>query len=239
MHSHAEGMAAPNTTVPILQQSLHEAEGGNLWLPVGQIYIFIVAIYLMDKNGFIQALLVICTHTLYIMQVEAYVILRVFALALGWFNILYYFRGFRITGIYTIMIQKMILRDVSRFLLVYGVFLVGFGAALASLMNDCPQDTLCSPFHSFHTAVFELFKLTLGLGDLSGNEDSKYFEVFTLLLICYVMLTFVLLLNMLIALMGETVSAVSQGSEKIWKLQKLASVLEKMAPKKKKFTPIP
>ncbi|CAM4668325.1 unnamed protein product, partial [Caretta caretta] len=57
-------------------------------------------------RGFIQTLLVICTHILYIMQVEAYVILRVFALALGWFNILYYFRGFRITGIYTIMIQK-------------------------------------------------------------------------------------------------------------------------------------
>ncbi|CAM4668318.1 unnamed protein product, partial [Caretta caretta] len=89
---------------------------------------------------------------------------------------------------------------------------------LASLI-DCPQDTLCSPFHSFHTAVFELFKLTLGLGDLSGHEDSKYPEVFMLLLICYVMLTFVLLLNMLIALMGETVSAVSQGSEEIWKLQ--------------------
>ncbi|CAM5164550.1 unnamed protein product [Eretmochelys imbricata] len=171
MHSHAEGqMAAPNTTVPILQQSLHEAEGGNLWLPVGQIYIFIVAIYLMDKNRFS-------------------------------------------------MLFQMILMDVSRFLLVYGVFLVGFGAALASLMNDCPQDTLCSPFHSFHTAVFELFKLTLGLGDLSGHEDSKYPEVFMLLLICYVMLTFVLLLNMLIALMGETVSAVSQGSEEIWKLQ--------------------
>ncbi|XP_075760750.1 transient receptor potential cation channel subfamily V member 3-like isoform X1 [Pelodiscus sinensis] len=243
-------MAAPNTTVHILQQVLHEANGGNPWLLVAQIYTLIAAISFLVKSGleifwmwpftfrsilqinyfyvlfFIQALLVICAHMLCFMQMEVYVIVRVSALVLGWFNILYYFRGFRITGIYTVMVQKMILVDVSRFLLVYGVFLVGFGAGLASLMNDCPQDTECSRFHSFHSAVFELFKLTLGLGDLSGHEDSKYPKVFMLLLICYVILTFVLLLNMLIALMGETVNSVSQESEKIWKLQKAMTILD-------------
>ncbi|XP_074869571.1 transient receptor potential cation channel subfamily V member 3-like [Carettochelys insculpta] len=247
---HINQMAAPNTTAHISQEDLYEAERGNLWLSLGQICTFIAAIFLLVKSVleifwvwpltlhsflqnnyfyvlfFIQALLVICTHTLYFMQTGACIVTRTCALVLGWFNILYYFRGLRITGIYTVMIQKMILVDVSRFLLVYGVFLVGFGAGLASLMNDCPQDTWCSPFHSFHTVVFELFKLTLGLGDLSGHEASNHPEAFLLLLVCYVIVTFVLLLNMLIALMGETVSTVSQKSEKIWKLQKAMTILD-------------
>uniref|UniRef100_A0A8D0GTK6 Ion transport domain-containing protein n=1 Tax=Sphenodon punctatus TaxID=8508 RepID=A0A8D0GTK6_SPHPU len=93
-------------------------------------------------------------------------------------------------------------------------------------MDDCPPDTPCSPFHSFHTAAFELFKLTLGLGDLSGHEESKYPVFLMLLLVFYVIFTFVLLLNMLIALMGETASMVSQKSEKIWKLQRAMTILD-------------
>lgn len=50
-------------------------------------------------------------------------------------------------------------------------------------------------------------------------ENAKYPGVFVILLVTYIILTFVLLLNMLIALMGETVGQVSKESKKIWKLQ--------------------
>lgn len=67
--------------------------------------------------------------------------------------------------------------------------------------------------------MLELFKLTIGLGDLNIQQNSKYPILFLFLLITYVILTFVLLLNMLIALMGETVEDVSKESERIWRLQ--------------------
>lgn len=67
--------------------------------------------------------------------------------------------------------------------------------------------------------MLELFKLTIGLGDLNIQQNSKYPILFLFLLITYVILTFVLLLNMLIALMGETVENVSKESEHIWRLQ--------------------
>lgn len=50
-------------------------------------------------------------------------------------------------------------------------------------------------------------------------ENAKYPGVFVILLVTYIILTFVLLLNMLIALMGETVGQVSKESKQIWKLQ--------------------
>lgn len=74
--------------------------------------------------------------------------------------------------------------------------------------------------------MLELFKLTIGLGDLNIQQNSKYPILFLFLLITYVILTFVLLLNMLIALMGETVENVSKESERIWRLQvRLAGTL--------------
>ncbi|XP_012508042.1 PREDICTED: transient receptor potential cation channel subfamily V member 3 isoform X3 [Propithecus coquereli] len=104
---------------------------------------------------------------------------------------------------------------------------------LASLIEKCPSDKKdCSSYGSFSEAVLELFKLTIGLGDLNIQQNSKYPILFLFLLITYVILTFVLLLNMLIALMGETVENVSKESERIWRLQRARTILEfeKMLP---------
>lgn len=57
------------------------------------------------------------------------------------------------------------------------------------------------------------------MGDMEMMQSAQYPGVFLILLVTYIILTFVLLLNMLIALMGETVGAVSKQSKKIWKLQ--------------------
>lgn len=92
--------------------------------------------------------------------------------------------------------------------------------ALASLIEKCSEGKKdCSSYGSFNDAVLELFKLTIGLGDLKLEQNSTYPILFLFLLITYVILTFVLLLNMLIALMGETVENVSKESERIWRLQ--------------------
>lgn len=68
-------------------------------------------------------------------------------------------------------------------------------------------------------ASLELFKFTIGMGDLEFHEHMKfkYFVIFLLLL--FVILTYILLLNMLIALMSETVNKISGFSQSVWKLQ--------------------
>ncbi|XP_027704652.1 transient receptor potential cation channel subfamily V member 3 isoform X3 [Vombatus ursinus] len=176
---------------------------------------------------FIQAVLVILSVFLYLFAYKAYLACLVLAMALGWANMLYYTRGFQSMGMYSVMIQKVILHDVLKFLFVYIVFLLGFGVALASLIEKCPhKETECSSYGSFSDAVLELFKLTIGLGDLNIQQNSKYPILFLFLLITYVILTFVLLLNMLIALMGETVENISKESERIWRLQRARTILE-------------
>ncbi|XP_073421387.1 transient receptor potential cation channel subfamily V member 3-like isoform X2 [Dendrobates tinctorius] len=174
---------------------------------------------------FIQAVLVILSTITYISGVE-YLAFVAIAVALGWINMLFYTRGFQALGIYSVMIQRVILNDVLKFLLVYILFLFGFGVALASLMEHCAERNVCSSYSSFRMSTVELFKLTIGIGDLDLQQDSKHPTLFLLLLIVYVILTFVLLLNMLIALMSETVDALSKESENIWRLQRARTILE-------------
>lgn len=74
-------------------------------------------------------------------------------------------------------------------------------------------------YNSLYSTCLELFKFTIGMGDLEFTENYDFKAVFIILLLAYVILTYILLLNMLIALMGETVNKIAQESKNIWKLQ--------------------
>lgn len=67
--------------------------------------------------------------------------------------------------------------------------------------------------------TLQLFKFTIGMGDMEFTEHYKYKEVFYVLLIGYIILTYILLLNMLIALMNRTVEQTAMESACIWQLQ--------------------
>lgn len=67
--------------------------------------------------------------------------------------------------------------------------------------------------------TLELFKFTIGMGNLEFTDHVQSKGVFYILLILYIVLTYILLLNMLIALMGNTVERISKDNENIWNLQ--------------------
>uniref|UniRef100_A0A8I3W4D5 Transient receptor potential cation channel subfamily V member 2 n=1 Tax=Callithrix jacchus TaxID=9483 RepID=A0A8I3W4D5_CALJA len=229
---------------------------GGLYILVGQLWYFwrrhlFVWIWFIDSYFeilfLLQALLTVLSQVLCFLAIEWYLPLLVSALVLGWLNLLYYTRGFQHTGIYSVMIQKVILRDLLRFLLVYLVFLFGFAVALVSLSQEAwrPEaptgsnatESLqpvegqkdkenTSPYGNILEASLELFKFTIGMGELAFEEQLHFRGMVLLLLLAYVLLTYILLLNMLIALMNETVNSVATDSWSIWKLQKAISVLE-------------
>lgn len=80
---------------------------------------------------------------------------------------------------------------------------------------DCVKPT----YRNISFTMLQLFKFTIGMGDMEFTEHYKYKEVFYVLLIGYIILTYILLLNMLIALMNRTVEKTAMESTSIWKLQ--------------------
>ncbi|XP_075053040.1 transient receptor potential cation channel subfamily V member 1-like [Mixophyes fleayi] len=225
---------------------------GDIIVMFGGIYIFICqvvyfwkrrpSLQILMMDGYfevlflLQTVILLCGGVVYLAGSEVYVTLMVFSLVIGWVNMLYYTRGFQQTGIYSVMIQKTILRDMLRFLLVYIVFLFGFAAALVTLVGEAPvesgnntdagQSEAGTTYSGLYITSLELFKFTIGMGDLEFNDNLKFKHFFMFLLIIYVVLTYILLLNMLIALMSETVNRVSSESKSIWKLQRAATILD-------------
>uniref|UniRef100_A0A8D0T3R0 Transient receptor potential cation channel subfamily V member 1 n=1 Tax=Sus scrofa TaxID=9823 RepID=A0A8D0T3R0_PIG len=231
---------------------------GEILSVVGGIYLFFRGIqYFLQRRPslktlfvdsysemlfFVQSLFMLGTVVLYFCHRKEYVASMVFSLAMGWANMLYYTRGFQQMGIYAVMIEKMILRDLCRFMFVYLVFLFGFSTAVVTLIEDGKNDSVStevlhkcrglvcrspdSSYNSLYSTCLELFKFTIGMGDLEFTENYDFKAVFIILLLAYVILTYILLLNMLIALMGETVNKISQESKNIWKLQRAITILD-------------
>lgn len=81
--------------------------------------------------------------------------------------------------------------------------------------EECVKPT----FRNISYTILELFKFTIGMGDMEIAQHFQYGEVFYVLLIGYIILTYILLLNMLIALMNRTVENITKESASIWKLQ--------------------
>ncbi|XP_034149443.1 transient receptor potential cation channel subfamily V member 1 isoform X1 [Esox lucius] len=242
---------------------------GQLFILAGSIYFFIGGILDLKRKRpsldtllidgyseilffFLQAVFFLASLVMYCCGWEEYLAFLVLCLALSWVNLLYFSRGHRHMGIYSVMIQKMVISDILRFLFVYVVFLFGFSAAVVTLLmepehlsnNTAPlkngsvgsgrslfrtneQDPCRTPTYSniSHTTM-ELFKFTIGMGDLEFTENYQYTGVFYILLISYIVLTYILLLNMLIALMNRTVEKMSLDSTNIWKLQRAITILD-------------
>ncbi|XP_029304743.1 transient receptor potential cation channel subfamily V member 1 isoform X2 [Cottoperca gobio] len=232
---------------------------GQLLTALANCYFFLIGIMDMKRKRpkvqtllidgyyeilfFVQGVLFLVTAGLYLFGQEQYLSFLVLCLALSWVNILYFSRGDRHMGIYSIMIQKMIICDILRFLLVYIVFLIGFSAAVVTLLVEpaynvtvAPKQRIFSPvplqdctklsFSSISYTTLQLFKFTIGMGDMEFVQDHDSKVVFYVLLIGYIILTYILLLNMLIALMNRTVERTTMESTSIWKLQRAITILD-------------
>uniref|UniRef100_H2ZTV4 Uncharacterized protein n=1 Tax=Latimeria chalumnae TaxID=7897 RepID=H2ZTV4_LATCH len=81
------------------------------------------------------------------------------------------------------------------------------------------EEKECTPYNSFKSTVLALFKISVGLGSLETTKRVTNPTLYFVLLVLYIILTIRLLLSILIALMGESVSEISKESEKIRKLQ--------------------
>ncbi|CAL8266605.1 unnamed protein product [Merluccius merluccius] len=240
----------------------HTTEGylyvsGQLFTAAASVYFFIRGIIDMKRkwpklhtlliDGYfellflLQAVCFLMSAGLYWWGKHEYLGFLVMCLALSWLNLLYFFRGNKHLGIYSVMIQRMILGDIMRFLFVYLVFLLGFSAAVVTLLTEPPvtnatmgrslyqEDAggcMKPTYRNFTYTTMELFKFTIGMGDLEFTEHYKYKEVFYVLLVSYIILTYILLFNMLIALMSHTVEKITLESTSIWMLQRAITIMD-------------
>jgi ankyrin repeat protein len=131
----------------------------------------------------------------------------------GWSYIFFFLLAFRLTGPMVVMIHQMLTNDVLRFCLIYLVFLMGFAQAFFVLFESVG-------YAGFITSVKTMFVAMLGDFELDQFADTPYTAVSVGLLVVYVVTITILLLNLLIAMMGDTYEKINESSTSQWHLER-------------------
>lgn len=128
--------------------------------------------------------------------------------------------GFEATGPFLVMMAKMLKGDVSRFVLIYTVFLGGFSMAI--FIIEAPNELYAldtTGISQFMYRLVQLFYVMLGAVDLPlflGEMDPGYQNYAMFLYTCYIITVTIMLLNLLIAMMGNTYGKVDQEARQVW-----------------------
>ncbi|CAG0880517.1 unnamed protein product [Cyprideis torosa] len=130
----------------------------------------------------------------------------------SWFFLMFFAGAVRLTGPFVTMIFSMITGDMFTFGIIYGIMLLFFSQAYFFLYRG-HSDFQSTKFAGYHYTWMGLFHTTLGEYDMD-MEKTAYPIILTLVFCTFQVIVPILLLNMLIAMMGNTYALVIQQSEK-------------------------
>lgn len=135
--------------------------------------------------------------------------------------ILFFVRTWKHFSFFTVMIQRVIFRDIVRFLFFIAVNVVAFTVILFAVLN-VPQEGQTGDH--FINLMVALISLMLGLDDVSLSTAREpglaRFVYYLFVVSCYI-----IALNLLIALMSGTCDELNEKRLLIWKVQMLSVIV--------------
>ncbi|KAG6455589.1 hypothetical protein O3G_MSEX009288 [Manduca sexta] len=154
---------------------------------------------------------------------------------------LFFCRGFKTVGPFVVMIYRMVMGDLLRFVCIYLVFVMGFSQAyyVIFLSFDNPNtpegvdDTVSNPMPSPMESIMAMFLMSLtSFSDYYSAFDRTDHEIEAkLLFVIYMIIVAILLVNMLIAMMGNTYQKIAETRNE-WQRQwaRIVLVVERGVP---------
>ncbi|KAI9588044.1 transient receptor potential cation channel subfamily V member 5 [Glossina fuscipes] len=154
---------------------------------------------------------------------------------------LFFCRGFKTVGPFVVMIYRMVMGDLIRFVSIYLVFVMGFSQAyyIIFLTFDNPatpeeiDDSETNPMPSPMESIVAMFLMSLtNFGDYySAMVSTQHEYEAKILFFLFMVIVSVLLVNMLIAMMGNTYQKIAEIRNE-WQRQwaRIVLVVERSVP---------
>ncbi|CAG9124850.1 unnamed protein product [Plutella xylostella] len=160
-------------------------------------------------------LLLACIPARLSLQTNLEEAILIFVLPGSWFLLMFFAGAVKLTGPFVTMIYSMITGDMFTFGIIYCIILFGFSQSFFFLYKGFPnvQGTL---FSSYPSTWMALFQITLGDYSYTDLGLTTYPNLSKTVFAVFMVFVPILLLNMLIAMMGNTYAHVIEQSEKEW-----------------------
>uniref|UniRef100_A0A8C5QRA9 Uncharacterized protein n=1 Tax=Leptobrachium leishanense TaxID=445787 RepID=A0A8C5QRA9_9ANUR len=159
-------------------------------------------------------------------------VLMSIALVLGWCYVMYFARGFKMFGPFTIIIQKMAASDLLTFCWLMAVVVIGYSTALFIVFQTVDQSKW-GAFYPYTQSLISTFQLFLNIIDGPANYDVDVPLMYSFTYASFCVIAFLLMFNLLIAVMGDTQSSMAK-KKTLWSAQitSLTLTMEQKLPKR-------
>ncbi|KAI1726226.1 ankyrin repeats (3 copies) domain-containing protein [Ditylenchus destructor] len=155
--------------------------------------------------------------------------LLVFALPGSWIFLLFFARSLKLTGPFVQMIYSMIAGDMIRFAIISAIFLVSFSQVFYFVGKDIMEGYSVNTYSSYLETFISLFRASMGGYDYEEFSCTNYEPLTKTLFVFYMFIMPIMMINILIAMMGNTYTTVITQAEKAWRQQyaQIVMVLER------------
>ncbi|KAK2844718.1 hypothetical protein Q5P01_011377 [Channa striata] len=170
------------------------------------------------------ACLVVLLCVFRVCEVQGEAVVMAVCLILGWCNVMFFARGFEMLGPYVIMIQKILFGDLAKFMWLSLIVLIAFSTSLWVVYMTQEPGSLPA-YTSFPITLFSQFELSVGLIDLPVDHTIFTPPIVHVIHTAFSVVSYILLLNLLIAMMSDTHWRVAQERHELWKTQVVATTL--------------